>query len=50
MLVVSEDGVAEVRWGIIGAGRVCHDFVQALKSVAGAKVRTLTFNGYSTPT
>ncbi|CAM9605269.1 unnamed protein product [Ectocarpus sp. 6 AP-2014] len=29
-------------WGIMGAGRVCHDFVQALKSVPhAAKVKTV---------
>ncbi|KAA8497626.1 Trans-1,2-dihydrobenzene-1,2-diol dehydrogenase [Porphyridium purpureum] len=29
---------AQVRWGIVGAGRVCHDFVQALKVLPCARV------------
>jgi hypothetical protein len=29
---------AVCRWGFLGAGRVCHDFVQALKYVPGALV------------
>ena len=33
-----EAAPTSVAWGILGAGRVSHDFVQALKSVPGARV------------
>lgn len=32
------DDATTLVWGILGAGRVSHDFVQALKSVPGARV------------